>query len=465
MGGTCSRMSPRIAGSVLSGTRPAGYRDRIEGWGTMNRIVARPRSLLLVVALAIVAALCTASTANAASSASATPHQPATSSAQCNFVESLRTCISTDPTAAYYDTTHGDTSHCTFVFFINWGDGHSTTRTVINPTAGHHIVGENTYTARGIYTITVVPQVTAGTCTTTESIHTFILTRAAAPAAPSHLTARPVDPHHIQLRWRDNSRNETRFEISNGVVTRNVRANSTAYTWGRLAPGTRACFRIRAHNSAGDSAWDPNASYVCTTTPAGNGNSALQLPYPRGTKVSIGFKGLHGENFGSVSDDRTGKLYTLRNDMAADSLDIVLHPGGLGTTTIPTTPLRAGVVLAVWKACQVVLIDHGGGLWAIYIHQANIAVQSGQKVTADTKLGYSTTVLPSRNAHCGNVSSDAEHVHIALLKGGSSQAGSYESLLGASLCGHKVVRLNQDDRQIVLQGLTTTPEQQFAVPC
>ena len=60
-----------------------------------------------------------------------------------------------------------------------------------------------------------------------------------------------------------------RFEINNGVISRDAGANSTTYTWGGLAPGTYMCFRIGAYNSAGDSAWEPSVSpyYRCTTTP------------------------------------------------------------------------------------------------------------------------------------------------------------------------------------------------------
>ena len=93
----------------------------------MKRLIARSRSLVLVVALAVVAAMCTVSTANAASSASAAPHDPAASSTQCNFMESLTTCKSTDSTVSYTDNAHGDTSHCTFVFHLTWGDGSPTT--------------------------------------------------------------------------------------------------------------------------------------------------------------------------------------------------------------------------------------------------------------------------------------------------------------------------------------------------
>ena len=92
---------------------------------------------------------------------------------------------------------------------------------------------------------------------------------ASPPAAPSNLTVAPVDQHDIRLNWQDNSNNETGFEINNGVISKHAGANSVTYTWGGLAPGTYMCFRIRAYNSAGDSAWDPNVSpyYVCTTTP------------------------------------------------------------------------------------------------------------------------------------------------------------------------------------------------------
>jgi hypothetical protein len=149
----------------------------------MKRLFARSRSLVLVVVLTVVAALCAVSTASAVSSASTAPDEPAASSAQCNFVESLQTCKSTDHTVAYSDSVYGDTSQCTFVFYITWGDGGSTTRTVTDPTVGHHLVAEHIYAAPGVYTITVTPQVTVGTCTATSSVHTFTLTN--PPPSPT----------------------------------------------------------------------------------------------------------------------------------------------------------------------------------------------------------------------------------------------------------------------------------------
>ena len=99
----------------------------------------------------------------------------AASGTQCNFVSSLRTCQSTDPTVAYYDSPTGDIPNCTFVFDVAWGDGGSTTKTVIDPNASHHLIGEHTYTSPKVYTITVTVKVTVGTCTGINSVHTFTL--------------------------------------------------------------------------------------------------------------------------------------------------------------------------------------------------------------------------------------------------------------------------------------------------
>jgi hypothetical protein len=151
------------------------YRYKAEERGTMEKIITRSRSLLLVVALAVVAAMCTIPTAHAASSSSVAPRGPAASGKPCNFVLSLQTCESTDSTVAYYDSPTGNILNCTFVFDVTWGDGGSATRTLTDPHAGHNLVAEHTYAGPGVYTITVTVTVTAGTCTGTNSVHTFTL--------------------------------------------------------------------------------------------------------------------------------------------------------------------------------------------------------------------------------------------------------------------------------------------------
>jgi hypothetical protein len=129
-------------------------------------------------------------------------------------------------------------------------------------------------TPPGTYTITYAEK--SGDCSL--SFHqTFTVTSShpsppgigTPPTAPSNLTATAISQNDIRLNWHDNSNNQAGFEISNGVISTDVGANSTTYTWGDLAPGTYMCFKIRAYNSIGDSAWYPDFSpwYVCTTTP------------------------------------------------------------------------------------------------------------------------------------------------------------------------------------------------------
>ena len=177
----------------------------------MKRLIARPRSLLLVVALTVIAVMCTVSTANAASFASAVPHDPADSSQPCNFVQSLETCQSTDRTVAYYNTAHGDISHCTFVFDVTWGDGGGAAKTLTDPTDNQYLIAEHTYAGPGVYTITVTVRVTAGTCTGINSVHIFTLLKPSpatyGPATTVRAYVAAINAHDYARAWRLGGRN------------------------------------------------------------------------------------------------------------------------------------------------------------------------------------------------------------------------------------------------------------------
>jgi tRNA A-37 threonylcarbamoyl transferase component Bud32 len=92
----------------------------------------------------------------------------------------------------------------------------------------------------------------------------------AGPAAPTDLSAAPDNSNTIRLMWTDNSTDETGFTITtDGGMSQNVAANTTAFYWGGLTPGTTTCFRIHSFSSAGVSPDDPAAQQpsVCATTP------------------------------------------------------------------------------------------------------------------------------------------------------------------------------------------------------
>ncbi|MCF7929353.1 MAG: fibronectin type III domain-containing protein [Spirochaetales bacterium] len=97
-----------------------------------------------------------------------------------------------------------------------------------------------------------------------------------APKAPSDLATTPQSASQIDLTWSDNSDNEEEFQIQRdsgsgfqGIDT--VGADSTAYSDQGLSADTSYSYRVRAANSAGESAWTEEVSATTnpppTTTP------------------------------------------------------------------------------------------------------------------------------------------------------------------------------------------------------
>jgi hypothetical protein len=101
----------------------------------------------------------------------------------------------------------------------------------------------------------------------------FNATPPSPPAAPTGLAATAVSTTQIDLSWTDNATNETAYEVEHstagigGTYTLLVSlpAGSTAYSNTGLTQSTEYCYRVRAVNGAGPSAYD---GPVCATTSA-----------------------------------------------------------------------------------------------------------------------------------------------------------------------------------------------------
>jgi hypothetical protein len=115
----------------------------------------------------------------------------------------------------------------------------------------------------GIYYYKVTASDSQGSVTQMAVFQIKNVVTVTVPAAPTGLGAVAVDGTSIRLSWNDNSNNENGFEISNGVTSVKVGANTNSYTWSGLTPGQYMCFMVRSYNAAGSSAWTP---YACTTT-------------------------------------------------------------------------------------------------------------------------------------------------------------------------------------------------------
>ena len=94
------------------------------------------------------------------------------------------------------------------------------------------------------------------------------------PAAPTGLAAAAVSSSQIDLTWADNANNETGFKIErspDGVTWAQIAtaaANATTYSDLGLAASTSYSYRVRAYNTAGDSAYSNTATAVTAAAPA-----------------------------------------------------------------------------------------------------------------------------------------------------------------------------------------------------
>src|SRR5690349_8925984 len=160
-------------------------------WGElMNKLFASSRSLLVIVALTLAAAMCTISTARAASSpgtgggTGTRIADMAPSSAPCNLKHTISKCQSTDPTVTVSTYAFGGTGGivvCTFVWDFNWGDGHSSPATLTDPHIGWRVTAQHTYARPGSYTMTASGEAVGNNCTLTPFIVTFTLLQKSAP--------------------------------------------------------------------------------------------------------------------------------------------------------------------------------------------------------------------------------------------------------------------------------------------
>ena len=87
------------------------------------------------------------------------------------------------------------------------------------------------------------------------------------PLAPSSLTAAALSSNQIQLKWQDNSSNETGFKIEQAppstgpwLQIATVAKAVTVYTNSGLIASTMYYYRVRSYNSRGSSSYSAVAN-------------------------------------------------------------------------------------------------------------------------------------------------------------------------------------------------------------
>jgi endo-1,4-beta-xylanase len=103
------------------------------------------------------------------------------------------------------------------------------------------------------------------------------------PSAPSNLAASTASASTIGLTWTDSASNETAFKVESSTaasgpwseIAGSLAANTTSYTATGLNAATTYYFRVRASNTAGDSAYSaPAAAATAAVSTGGGGGSS-----------------------------------------------------------------------------------------------------------------------------------------------------------------------------------------------
>lgn len=127
---------------------------------------------------------------------------------------------------------------------------------------------------------------------------------AAAPEAPTNLTATATAEDQINLAWHDNSTTETGFKIERKTGSAGtwaqiatVGANTTSYANTGLTAGTAYYYQIRAYNDVGNSDYSGSANATTTAiiaptnlTATAASSSRINLTWQDNSTTETGFK-------------------------------------------------------------------------------------------------------------------------------------------------------------------------------
>ena len=125
------------------------------------------------------------------------------------------------------------------------------------------------------------------------------------PDAPTNLTASVLSSTQVKLTWKDNSNNETGFQVSRShvslgdwVVVGTTGSNQTSFTDSSAAPTTTYAYKVRAFNATGKSG--PSNVVTATTTGSALGGG--------GTLWSQRNGGSGGDAATAITVDRFGNM-------------------------------------------------------------------------------------------------------------------------------------------------------------
>ena len=220
----------------------------------------------------------------------------------------------------------------------------------------------------------------------------------------------------IALSWIDNSNNETGFLIerktgTNGTFAQiaTVGANVRSYVNAGLAASTTFCYRIRAYNSAGFSAYTPQG---CKTTPGASSTFNFSLAHggnksvTRGQSISnIITATLTSGSSQSISFSTTGLPSGATASYASSTSCNPTCSRTLNINTLSSTPTGT---------FPITVMGIGGGLtrtvaFNLTVSAAGTSTTSGSTITVEAETGTLTAPMAVRS---NGTASGGKHVEV-----------------------------------------------------
>jgi predicted phage tail protein len=170
---------------------------------------------------------------------------------------------------------------------------------------------------------------------------------AAAPAAPSALTATVQPGPAVSLTWRDNATNESGFEVERssdngatfsrvGIAPARTSTGNVTFVDTTPAGSTSYVYRVRAVNVTGASAWSNTSATVSigALAPAPAIRSAVATRQGRNEQVTVSWSNVTGETGYRIQWSATSDFSTI---------------AGSGTTGVDVLTFRTGnIARQVW---------------------------------------------------------------------------------------------------------------------
>ena len=250
------------------------------------------------------------------------------------------------------------------------------------------------------------------------------------PNAPSSLSATVLSSSSIELRWKDNSSNETGFKIYRKIGSgswkwiKTVGANVTSFKNTSLSAGTLYSYRMRAENSAGNSAY---SNEVSAKTPSTTSSTKPEAPTDL-TATVVSSNAIQLQWTDNSSNETGFNVYRKIGSGSWKRITTVIA----NVTSYKNTALTAGTLYAY----RVSAINSEGGSW--YTNEVSLTTDNVTSSTVpQAPSNLTATVLSSTTIQLKWRDNSSNETEFKIYRKIGSGSWKWIKTVGANVTGFK----------------------------